>query len=170
MVCEKCGYLDKKEVIKNGRTLCTICNFLSPESLEDFNKYLEEKIDWKILETFRKYNQKIGKKQKEGMALKAQDGKIVTRPPFGYTLTDGELVQNEESSKVHSIFKIYSEGEISLNQLSKKNSLSVNGLKKILKNRTYLGEVKFDGQLHKGTHKPIISQELFYVVQRRLGS
>ena len=168
MVCEKCGYTDKKEVEKNGKALCTICNFFAPESLEDFNKYLEEKVDWKTLETFRKYNQTIGKRQKEGMAAKAKQGKTMTRPALGYTLTEERLVQNEEASKVHSLFKIYSEGAISLNQLSKQYGLSVNGLKKILKNRTYLGEIKFDGQLHKGTHQPIISQELFYAVQRRL--
>ncbi len=168
MACEKCSYIDKKEVTKNGKPLCTICNFFSPENQEDFNSYLAEKIDWKILETFRKYHQTIGQKQKEGMIVKAKQGKTMTRPALGYMLVEGKLVSNEAASKVHSLFKTYSEGAISLNQLSKQSGLSVNGLKKILKNRTYLGEIKFDGQLHKGTHQPIISQELFYAVQRRL--
>ena len=168
MVCEKCGYIDKKEVKKKGRALCTICNIFSPENKEDFDSYMEEKLDWKVLETFRKYNQTIGQRQKEGMTVKAKEGKTMTRPALGYTLTEEKLIQNEEASKVHSLFKTYAEGAISLNQLSKNYGLSVNGLKKILKNRTYLGEIKFAGQLHKGTHQPIISQELFYAVQRRL--
>jgi hypothetical protein len=52
--------------------------------------------------------------------------------------------------------------------MSKHYGLSVNGLKKILKNRTYLGEVKFAGNLYKATHKPIVNPEIFYAVQRKL--
>jgi hypothetical protein len=67
------------------------------------------------------------------------------------------------------MFKTFLEKSYSLNSMSKYYGLSVNGLKKVLKNRTYLGEIKFDGQLHKGTHKPLISPEIFYAVQRKLG-
>lgn len=168
MVCDKCGYIDKKESKKFDNVLCVVCSTFSPESESDFKRYIEEKIDWKLLETFRKYNQSPGNKQKAGMVVKAKTGKIVTRPALGYTLTKGELVPNEFASKVHSIFKIYLEKNYSLNSMSKHYGLSVNGLKKILKNRTYLGEVKFAGELHQGTHRPIVSQELFYAVQRKL--
>ena len=37
----------------------------------------------------------------------------------------------------------------------------INGLKKILKNRTYLGEVKFAGNLYKSNHPAIINPEIF---------
>lgn len=168
MVCAKCGYIDKKEIIKNDVALCSFCNFFSPEAEEDFRKYVEEKIDWKYLETFRKYNQTLGSRQKEGMTVQAKKGNLVTRPALGYNLVDGKLVPNEYASKVHSMFKVFLEKNYSLNSMSKHYGLSLNGLKKILKNRTYLGEIKFDGQLHKGTHQPIISQELFYAVQRKL--
>lgn len=168
MVCEKCGYQDKKQTTKNEVVLCSFCNFFSPESPEDFKRYVEEKIDWKILETFRKYNQTLGSRQKEGMAVQAKKGKLVTRPALGYNLVEGKLVPNEFASKVHSMFKVFLEKNYSLNSMSKHYGISLNGLKKILKNRTYLGEIKFDGQLHKGTHQPIISQELFYAVQRKL--
>jgi hypothetical protein len=168
MTCDKCGYIDKKEVEKFGKKLCIVCNTFSPESEEDFLKYIEEKIDWKDLETFRKYNQSPGSRQKEGMTLKAKEGKLVTRPALGYNFINGELIPNEFSSKVHSIFKVYLEKNYSLNSMAKYYGLSVNGLKKILTNRTYLGEIKFAGQLHQGTHRPIVSQELFYAVQRKL--
>ncbi len=168
MVCNKCGYIDNKEVKKFNITLCTVCNAFSPDDEEDFKSYVGEKLDWKDLETFRKYNQVPGDKQKKGMIKKAKEGKIVTRPPLGYSLIDGELVPNEFSSKVHSIFKVFLDKNFSLNSMSKYHNLSSNGLKKILKNRTYLGEVKFANQLFKGHHKPIISQELFYAVQRKL--
>jgi len=168
MVCEKCGYLEKKEVKKNGKTLCKICSLFSPEDENDFLNYVNEKIDWKTLETFRKYGQTLGSRQKTGMNEKAKRGKIMTRVALGYSLSDGELIPNEFSSRVHSIFTTFLNQNYSLNSLAKHYGLSVNGLKKVLKNRTYLGEVKFAGNLYKSTHKPIINPEIFYAVQRKL--
>jgi hypothetical protein len=169
MVCEKCGYIDKKETKKFNFPLCQICSFFSPSEEDNFTFYINEKIDWKSLESFRKYGQQVGAKQKLGMEEKAKQGKIMTRVALGYSLVNEELIANEFSSKVHSIFKTFLDKNYSLNSMAKYYGLSVNGLKKILKNRTYLGEVKFNNQLHKGTHKPIISAEIFYAVQRKLG-
>ena len=169
MVCEKCGYIDKSEKEVFGKKLCSVCSCFVPEK-EKFDEYLQEKLDWKILETFRKHNQKKGNAQKLGMNEKAKQGKIVTRSPLGYNIVDGKLEINQDSSKVHSLFKIFLEKDYSLNSLSKNYGLSVNGLKKVLQNRTYLGEIKFAGKLNKGNHSPIISQEIFYAVQRKLKS
>ncbi|MEM4181830.1 MAG: recombinase family protein [Candidatus Pacearchaeota archaeon] len=168
MVCEKCGYIDIKEKEIFGKKLCSFCAFFAPKNTEDFYRYTEEKVDWKNLETFKKYGQKFGDSQKKGMEKKAECGKIMSRAPLGYDLIDGNLVENQDSSKVHSIFKEFLETDISLNALAKKYSLSVNGLKKILTNRTYLGEIKFGGKIFKGNHKPLISPEIFYAVQRKI--
>ena len=169
MVCDKCGYKDRKEIEKSGFNLCQICNFFAPSSKDDFLFYVQEKLDWKNLETFRKYGQSLGCRQKKGMAEKAKQGKIVTRIALGYSMQNGELISDENASKVHSLFKTFLEENCSLNNLAKKYGLSVNGVKKILQNRTYLGEIKFDGRIHKGMHKPLISPEIFYAVQRKLG-
>lgn len=168
MACEKCGYSDTNEKEKNNVKLCRICYHFSPEKQEDFNSYLEEKVDWKTLDTFRKYNQTAGEQQKKGMDEKAKQGQVMTRAPLGYSIIDGKLVQNEDAAKVHSLFKTFLEKEYSLNSLSKNYGLSVNGLKKVLSNRTYLGEIKFAGKLNKGTHTSLISPEIFYAVQRKL--
>lgn len=168
MVCEKCSFKDKKEVEISNHKLCRFCAFFAPEDEDNFTFYLNEKIDWRTIETFRKYGQTFGSKQKKGMDEKAKQGKVVTRAALGYTLQDKELIPNEDSAKVHKIFKTFLDQEISLNKLAKQNNLSVNGLKKILKNRTYLGEVKFDGKIYKSNHKPIISPEIFYAVQRKI--
>ncbi|MAH49367.1 hypothetical protein CMI37_26320 [Candidatus Pacearchaeota archaeon] len=168
MPCEKCSYQDKKEIEKFGKQLCQICAKFAPESKEQFDSYLAEKLDWKTLDTFRKYGQSIGASQKQGMGKKAKQGKLVTRPPMGYAPADGKLTQNQDASKVHSIFSDFLNQDISLSSLSKKYNLSINGLKKILTNRTYLGEIKFDGNIHKGTHEKLISDEIFYAVQRKL--
>jgi len=166
MACEKCGYIDEKnEIERLGKKLCQICSKFSPSTKEDFDTYLTEKLDWKVLETFRKHREQP---QKKGMAEKARQGKLMVRPPLGYSVVDGKLMQNEKSAKVHSLFKTFLEREYSLNSLAKNYGLSVNGLKKILQNRTYLGEIKFAGQIHKSEHKPLIDPDLFYAVQRKL--
>jgi len=168
MVCYKCGYNDKKEEDKQGKKLCQICFHFSPEDQEKFSQYVEEKIDWTLLDTYRKYGQEIGQKLKKGMDAKAKTGKVVTRAPLGYNIIKGDLIQNEDASRVHSLFKTFLDKEYSLNSLSKHYGLSVNGLKKVLVNRTYLGEIKFAGKLNKGSHEPLISPEIFYAVQRKL--
>jgi len=168
MACKKCGYRDKKETTIFDQPLCRICARFTPQNQDDFQKYLSEKIDWKILDTFRKFNQTLGAKQKSGMSRKASDGEPVTRAPLGYDIKDNTLVPNQDAARVHSLFKTFLARKYTLNSLAKNFSLSINGLKKVLTNRTYLGEIKFDNQIHKGHHRPIISPEIFYAVQRKL--
>jgi site-specific DNA recombinase len=102
------------------------------------------------------------------MAGKAEKGLTMNRPPLGYSIKEKNLILNEESSKVHSIFTVFLKKNYSLNSMAKHYGLSVNGLKKILTNRTYLGEIKFNKQIFKGNHKPLVSPEIFYAVQRKL--
>lgn len=168
MVCKKCGYQDPREVKIFGSPLCAVCASFAPEEVHHFQDYLLEKIDWKKLETFRKYDQSKTRKQKTGMSDKAIKGEPVTRPPKGYDITEGALRPNSDAVKIHSLFKTFLARNYSLNSLAKNFSLSINGLKKILTNRVYLGEIKFDGRLYKGNHQPIISPEIFYAAQRKL--
>jgi len=168
MTCKKCNYQDKKEVTIFGSPLCQVCATFAPEKVHDFQDYISEKIDWKKLDTFRKYDQSKGKKQKQGMQKMATIGRLQTRPPLGYDVQNGNLIPNEDAVRVHSLFKTFLARTYSLNSLAKNFSLSINGLKKILTNRTYLGEIKFDGKIHKGDHQQLINSEIFYAAQRKL--
>lgn len=168
MVCKKCGYLDKNEKSFFGQNLCSFCSKFAPKKIILFQEYLDEKTDWKSVEPYRKYLGILEINKKEGMQKVAKKGLLVTRPPLGYDVQAGDLVQNEEASKVHSLFKTFLNRKYSLNSLAKNFGLSVNGIKKILTNRTYLGEIKFDGNLYESNHEPIISPEIFYAVQRKL--
>jgi len=69
---------------------------------------------------------------------------------------------------VEEIFEEFLKEDVSLSSLAQKHKLSVNGLKKILRNFVYVGKVKFDGQIHEGKHKPIVSTILFNHVQDKL--
>lgn len=168
MVCKKCGYKDIKELSLFGSSLCRFCFSNAPKDIENFQNYVLEKIDWRILDTFRKYGQFPGKNQKDGMNKKAILGKIMARVPTGYSPLDGNLVLNQDASKVHNLFKKFSEQEGSLSSFARDFGFSANGLKKLLTNRTYLGEIKFNGQIYKGKHERLVSPELFYAVQRKL--
>jgi hypothetical protein len=168
MVCKKCGYLDLKESKLFGSSLCKICFVFAPEKLQDFQIYLSEKVDWKVLEPYRKFSNNLEIKRIQRMEKRVKEGKIVNRAAWGYVVRQGKLIQNEEASSVYNLFRTFLSKEYSLNKLADSFGLSVNGLKKVLTNRVYLGELKFMGRFYKGEHKPIISPDLFYAVQRKL--
>jgi site-specific DNA recombinase len=110
-----------------------------------------------------------GINQKKGMVERATSGKISSRAPFGYKIANNELIIDEENAKkVEEIFLDFLNNNLSLNKLAQKYNFSVNGIKKILTNFSYIGKVKFDNQIHDGKHKPIISSILFNHVQDKL--
>jgi hypothetical protein len=172
--CKKCGYYSPMgsglEINKQFNVvLCSVCNIFAPEEKSKFDKYVEEKLEWQNLETFRNsgMNRASHSPHKLGMMEKSKEGKLVARPPFGYTVKKGELIVDEETSEdVRMIFQEFADGN-SLNQISKNYGLSVNGIKKVLKNFSYLGKVKFDNQISQGSHKPLVSAELFNRVQSK---
>ncbi len=106
--------------------------------------------------------------RKKGMVKKASSGNLMSRVPFGYKAENGKLVPAVNYKEVEEIFEDFLNNDISLRQLAQKHNLSVNGLKKILKNYTYIGKIKFNGQTFQGSHQPIISTTLFNHVQNKL--
>lgn len=183
--CKKCGFQDKtaEEIephhivlrvdggngeLQNLITLCGICHHYAPDSKEELERYLNEKIDGKILDTFRKSNRSISKRTKQGMNNLFKKGMLVVRAPLGYKIINNLLVPDENSEIINKIFEEFLNSDISLTQLAKKNKLSTSGLIKLLKNETYLGKVKFSGQIAQGKHNPLISQELFEKVREKL--
>lgn len=182
--CQKCSYQGKsgeleahhRKMRMNGGgdeeinliTLCSICHYYAPDDEKEFEIYLSEKIEGNVLDTFRKSQKSISKRTKKGMDKRAQAGNVVTRAPHGYKLENKKLVPTEKSYLVQEIFQDFLNNKISLTQLAQKYGFSVNGLKKILTNQTYLGKIKFSGQIHQGTHQPLISSTLFNHVQNKL--
>lgn len=106
--------------------------------------------------------------QKSGMIKKASIGNPMSRPAFGYKFENGNLIPAENFREIEEIFEEFLTNNISLRQLSKKHNLSVNGLKKILSNFTYIGKIKFNNEIYQGNHQPIISATLFNQVQNKL--
>lgn len=110
-----------------------------------------------------------GKKQKIGMIKKSALGLHMSRAPFGYRMTKkGDLIPADNHREIEEIFEEFLNDDSNLSIVAQKHKLSINGLKKILRNFAYLGKVKFDGQIHEGKHKPIVSSILFNKVQEKL--
>jgi len=172
--CAKCGFYSPLgnglEVNKDfNMVLCNICSVFAPSEREKFDNYVNEKIEWQTLETFRKFgiNKASHSANKKGMIAGAKQGKLMARPPFGYIVQEGKLIPDEQNREnVRLIFQEFANGR-SLNQISQQYGISVNGIKKILHNFTYLGKIKFAGQIVQGSHQSLISSELFNSVQRR---
>lgn len=109
-----------------------------------------------------------GETQKQGMVKKAIKGGVMSRAPFGYRIENKKLVPAENFREIEEIFEEFLREKISLRKLAEKHKLSVNGLKKILTNFTYIGKIKFNNQIFEGNHEPIISSTLFNHVQNKL--
>ena len=131
------------------------------EKLKQENQELRQEIE--------KLKKQRGQNQKSGMINKASSGKVMSKPAFGYKMESGKLVKDEEKArKIQDLFQDFLQNEVSLNALARKYNFSVNGIKKILNNFTYLGKIKFDNQIHEGTHEAIISSTDFNHVQDKL--
>ncbi|MGY4884294.1 MAG: recombinase family protein [Nanobdellota archaeon] len=111
-----------------------------------------------------------GESQKKGMIKKFSEGRHMSRAPFGYEwdLREKILIPAQNSREVEEIFEEFLQPDINFSILADKHKLSVNGLKKILRNFAYVGKVKFSGQIHEGKHKPLVSTTLFNHVQNKL--
>jgi len=165
--CIKCGYIGDTNK-KFGLVFCNVCYKFCPNTPEEVDKYIEEKIDGTHLSSFRKYSKTRGQEQKKGMISKASKGKIMSRAPFGYEIKSKKLVPAQNSDEVQEIFEEFLQKGMTLNKLAKKHKLSVNGLKKILSNFAYIGKIKFNNQIYSGTHSSLISPILFNKVQDKL--
>jgi hypothetical protein len=152
--CQKCGYKNESgeeiEVHVIPKTfkdinysedkltvLCKICNMFAPKEEKYLKSYIAEKIPWEMLETFRKAGKSTSKRTKKGMEKARSVGKIVHRPPLGYTVVDGKMVVNEaEMEKVRNIFADYKTG-MGIREIARKYGLSAPGIKKVLENKVY---------------------------------
>ena len=127
------------------------------------------KLMFHIISAFAEFERNVtGERTKFSLDKRAREGHHVTRAPFGYKLEEKKLIPKEDSYQVQEVFQDFLNQNISLTKLSKKYGFSVNGLKKILTNQTYLGKVKFDKQTYAGVHQSLISSTLFNHVQNKL--
>jgi len=169
MKCEKCGHESEQNKQKWSLYFCAVCYTFAPNEPEELDKYIQLPINKEEIEPYRKYAKFRGEIQKKGMIEKSFKGKHMSRVPFGYERNKkGELVPAQNSSEVQEIFEKFIQEDMNLRKLAEKHNLSVNGLKKILRNFAYIGKIKFNGQINASEHTPIVQATLFNHVQDKL--
>jgi site-specific DNA recombinase len=129
------------------------------------------KLMFHIISAFAEFERNVtSERTKFTMHKKFRDGNLITRAPLGYKIINKELFPADNSYIVQEIYQTFLNSDTSLTQLAKKYGLSVNGLKKVLSNETYLGKVKFSGSVVQGKHPALLSQELFDKVREKLNN
>src|SRR5438309_5775827 len=134
----------------------------------------------------------IGERVRDKIAASKRKGIWVGGPvPLGYAAVDKKIVLvPAEAESVRTIFARYLElGSVRAlaedldrrgirskpRRLSDGRSIGgsrfgVGALAHLLKNRFYIGEVVYRGDVHRGEHEPILDRALFAAVQRQLAA
>ncbi len=98
---------------------------------------------------------------------KVELGECLNRAPLGYKYVSGRLsVNEEEARKVNEIFKMWASG-VHYTEISGRFNISKSTLYSLIKNPTYVGKIRYKGQLYKGSHKPIVNIGLFNKVNSK---
>jgi len=144
-----------------------------------------------VLLSFAQFEREvIGERVRDKIAASKRKGLWVGGPiPLGYASRDKKLIiVPEEAETIRLIFKLYLElGSVrrlaeELNRRgirTKRQVLSsgrsrgggsfwVGPLRHLLKNRFYVGEVAYKGEIHPGEHEAILDRALFEAVQEKL--
>jgi site-specific DNA recombinase len=141
------------------------------------------------------YSRNLATEIIKGSTQKAKKGGTPFRAPLGY-LNTREIVDDREIrvitldplryKHIRLAFTLYATGQYSLAELaaileerglvSRKTrkcpggSLGTNRLSALLRNDYYVGIVHYDGKTYRGRHEPLVSEEVFMLVQEVLAS
>ena len=143
-----------------------------------------------VLLSFAQFEREvIGERVRDKIAASKRKGLWVGGPvPLGYRCIDKKLeIVPEEAEAVRTIFELYlqlgSMGAL-LTELDRRAirtkvnhrrngqksggiRFGVGSLAHLLKNRFYVGEVIYRGEVHRGEHEPILTRDLFEAVQAK---
>ncbi|MGE0036705.1 MAG: recombinase family protein [Xanthobacteraceae bacterium] len=144
-----------------------------------------------VLLSFAQFEREvIGERVRDKIAASKRKGLWVGGPvPLGYASIGKKLVvQPQEAETVRSIFRRYLElgsvgalaqdldrcGVRTKQRPGGKGNMGggvrfgVGTLAYLLKNRLYVGEISYRGEVHRGEHEPILDRDLFDAVQAKL--
>ncbi|MDA8212131.1 MAG: recombinase family protein [Clostridia bacterium] len=170
------------QIIKRGKSFIAIEDNLEITATSSEN----DELNFHVKSMFAHYfSKQLARKVKNNMLEKASKGGYNTKAPLGYNLAEKKLVVNEnEATIVKKIFDYYLQNmgiraiAEELNRLGYRSKPTKNfpagapfqafPVRKILKNRVYIGITSWGGIIKKDTHEPIISEELFNEVQKRI--
>ncbi len=128
------------------------------------------------------YVDNLSENVKRGLRQKLRNGVWPGKATYGYVnnpKTRGVDVDAEKLKAIKKAFELFGEGDKTYTDianflfkfgLKRRNGkpLHINEIHQILSNRFYVGIMEYNGEYHEGTHKTIISKELFQKVQQEL--
>src|SRR6202022_3045987 len=146
-----------------------------------------------VLLSFAQFEREvIGERVRDKIAASKRKGLWVGGPvPLGYRCIDKKLeVVPEEAEAVRTIFTRYLElgsmgallaeldrrgirAQINGRRYGRRSGgirFAVGSLAHLLKNRFYIGEVVYRGEVHRGEHEPILARDLFEAVRAKLAA
>ncbi len=132
------------------------------------------------------YSLNLAEEVRKGMTEKARRGEFQTAPPFGYRVSNHQLIPiPQEAQVVREIFQRFLAGD-SMAKIARwtqgagilthrGNPLDTRRVKYILENPVYVGYLRWspskeDGLVIPGGHLPILEPEIFEAAQHRLQS
>ncbi|MEI6438252.1 MAG: recombinase family protein [Candidatus Omnitrophota bacterium] len=138
----------------------------------------------------KNYVDNLSEETKKGLTEKAEQGIYPSHAPLGYKncseKRDGREIKYIEvdtprAAVIQKLFSLYATGNYSLKMITKtaydEGLRTINGsrvglatLHKTLHSPFYYGAFTWAGKLYEGTHKAIVSKELFDIVQEAFGS
>lgn len=123
----------------------------------------------------RNYIENLRDEVRKGMREKAEQGIYPSRPPLGYRnnkLQHTIEVDPDNAPIAQRIFELYATDRHSLASLRKAIATEFGKvhskwhLEKLLKNPFYTGRFNWEGKRYRGTHPPLVSNEVFEQVQQ----
>src|ERR1700736_4040015 len=131
----------------------------------------------------KNYIDNLSEEARKGMQEKAEQGIWPTVAPLGYRNVlghDGKKIIEPDpvsASLIARLFEWYATGTLSLKQAAQKARAAglvyrksgapvpASTVHSTLRNRLYMGEFEWNGHLHMGTHRPLVTRELWERVQ-----
>ena len=127
----------------------------------------------------KNYIDNLSEETIKGLLEKAEQGIYPSSAPLGYrNNTKTKLIEVDDSRApmIQKMFRLYATGSYSLQAVTdlvnEEGLRSRSGKKlyrsnteKILKNPFFYGEFRWDSKLYKGKHQPLITKQLFDIVQ-----
>ena len=172
---------------RNGVDVVSISE---PLSDNPFGGLIERIIEW--MDEY--YLIRLGDEVRRGMTERATRGLPNSAPPFGYRMVNGAYeIDEEEAVTVRRIFAMFADGEkirriaeiLGAEKIKNRhgNPIDNRGIEYILNNPAYIGYLRWNPHgrsasarsfnnpediLEKGTHTPIVDEELYGRVQELL--
>jgi site-specific DNA recombinase len=156
---------------------------------ENIKLHKESKSDvkfmWNIhLAVAKKYTDNLREEAMKGWAEKLAQGWLPSRPPIGYmsAIQNGKRIHVPDPKKagfVKNAFELYLKPGQTIDTVwsflkqagvttYNDRSLTKSSTHRLLINPYYIGVIKFDGETYAGSHKPLITKQLFKSVQSKL--